>query len=130
MIHEAMIKDTISWIVNNLEGKLGISDVASRVGYSRGHLQRLFKCYVGESLACFIRRHKLKLALIDIVQSEQRILDVALKFGFESHATFTRAFNKAYGCPPNKIRAPGVRQVMLDSISLFYSDDEISFFNL
>lgn len=112
MVHEFMIKDLIHWIVNNLEGKMGVVDVASKVGYSSGHLQRLFKRYVGDSLASFIKRHKLKMALIDIARSDLRILDVALKYGYESNATFTRAFRNLYGFTPKKIREPGIRQVI------------------
>lgn len=117
MLHEAMMKDTIHWIVNNLEGKLDLNDVALRVGYSKGHLQRLFKVHSGVSLASFIRHQKLKYALMEILNSEQRIVDVALKFGFGSNSTFTRAFCKSYGFSPNIIRKQCYRRFLLESIN-------------
>lgn len=96
--------DLITWIENNITEKLLLDDIAIKSGYSKWHLQRLFKNHTGLSLGSYIKTKKLERAFFDIVNVEGTITDVAIKYGFESLQTFTRCFNRYYGFPPSKVR--------------------------
>ena len=77
--------DTIvEWIDDNLHQPLRIDDIARHAGYSKWHLQRLFLQYKGESLGRYIRERKLLLAARDLRDTDQRVYDICLKYGFDS----------------------------------------------
>ena len=84
----AQVIDTIvEWIDDNLHQPLRIDDIARHAGYSKWHLQRLFLQYKGESLGRYIRERKLLLAARDLRDTDQRVYDICLKYGFDSQQT-------------------------------------------
>lgn len=85
MTISAQVIDTIvEWIDDNLHQPLRIDDIARHAGYSKWHLQRLFLQYKGESLGRYIRERKLLLAARDLRDTDQRVYDICLKYGFDS----------------------------------------------
>lgn len=104
MYHINFIKELVSWIQKNLEQPLSINIVASKSGYSPWHLQRLFKQHMGDSLATYIRRERLQNAALDLLSSSRSIADIACKYQFDSHQSFSRAFKKMYSVTPTHYR--------------------------
>ena len=88
----AIIQDLIDWIDNHLDSRLDIDTVARRSGYSKWHLQRIFKEHTGQPLGEYIRAKKL----------QKSIERVAIALGFDSQQSFNRSFKRQYG------QAPGV----------------------
>ncbi|MFT3296690.1 RamA family antibiotic efflux transcriptional regulator [Klebsiella pneumoniae] len=102
MTISAQVIDTIvEWIDDNLHQPLRIDDIARHAGYSKWHLQRLFLQYKGESLGRYIRERKLLLAARDLRDTDQRVYDICLKYGFDSQQTFTRVFTRTFNQPPS-----------------------------
>ena len=92
MTISAQVIDTIvEWIDDNLHQPLRIDDIARHAGYSKWHLQRLFLQYKGESLGRYIRERSCWPPAI-CVDTDQRVYDICLKYGFDSQQTFTRVF--------------------------------------
>ena len=86
----AQVIDTIvEWIDDNLHQPLRIDDIARHAGYSKWHLQRLFLQYKGKVSGRYIRERKLLLAARDLRDTDQRVYDICLKYGFDSQQTFT-----------------------------------------
>jgi len=56
MMSDAFMHDLIDWIDNNIEARLDLDTVADRAGYSKWHLQRMFKEHTGYPLGEYIRR--------------------------------------------------------------------------
>ena len=83
---------------------LRIDDIARHAGYSKWHLQRLFMQYKGESLGRYIRERKLLLAARDLRDTDQKVYDICLKYGFDSQQTFTRIFTRTFSQPPGAYR--------------------------
>ncbi|ESC49827.1 transcriptional activator RamA [Salmonella enterica subsp. enterica serovar Newport str. RI_10P078] len=104
MTISAQVIDTIvEWIDDNLNQPLRIDDIARHAGYSKWHLQRLFMQYKGESLGRYVRERKLKLAARDLLDTDQKVYDICLKYGLirsKPYAHFTRTFN----LPPGAYR--------------------------
>lgn len=71
------------------------------------HFQRMFALLSGVSLSEYVRRRKMSRAAADL-QSGERILDVALKYGYSSPTAFNRAFQAVHGLPPSQAKKPGV----------------------
>ena len=70
-----------------------------RNGICNGCLQ-----YKGESLGRYIRERKLLLAARDLRDTDQRVYDICLKYGFDSQQTFTRVFTRTFNQPPGAYR--------------------------
>ncbi|SFT45585.1 AraC family of transcriptional regulator, multidrug resistance transcriptional activator [Kosakonia arachidis] len=101
---EHIIDELIIWIDNNIHKSLKIEDVAQRSGYSKWHLQRVFYQVKNTNLANYIRDKKLEMAAYDLIQSDESILSISLKYGFDSQQSFTRSFAKKYHLPPSRFR--------------------------
>ncbi len=105
MTISAQVIDTIvGWIDDNLHQPLRIDDIARHSGYSKWHLQRLFLQYKGESLGRYIRERKLSMAAQDLLNTDQKVYDICLKYGFDSQQTFTRIFTRTFHQPPGAWR--------------------------
>lgn len=63
-----------------------------------------FLQYKGESLGRYIRERKLLLAARDLRDTDQRVYDICLKYGFDSQQTFTRIFTRTFNQPPGAYR--------------------------
>ena len=98
----AFIHDLLDWIDNNLESRLDIDTVSRRAGYSKWHLQRIFKEHTGHPIGEYIRARKLQKSLERLTRSHEPILNVAIALGFDSQQSFNRSFKRQYG------QAPGV----------------------
>ncbi len=98
----AIIQDLIDWIDNHLDSRLDIDTVARRAGYSKWHLQRIFKEHTGQPLGEYIRAKKLQKSIERLAHSNEPILNVAIALGFDSQQSFNRSFKRRYG------QAPGV----------------------
>ncbi|PWW10655.1 helix-turn-helix domain-containing protein [Mangrovibacter plantisponsor] len=112
------ISDLILWINNNIESHLKIDDIAIKSGYSKWHLQRLFLAETGQTLGHFIRERKLILIADKLITSNEPLISLAIKYGFDSQQSFTRAFHKKYQLPPQKYR----KKFSLQHSDVFYSD--------
>ncbi|AVU21043.1 helix-turn-helix domain-containing protein [Enterobacter hormaechei] len=100
----AFIHDLLDWIDNNLDSRLDIETVSRRAGYSKWHLQRIFKEHTGSPLVEYIRAQKLQKSVERLAQSDEPILNVAIALGFDSQQSFNRSFKRQYGQAPGAWR--------------------------
>lgn len=84
MSHNDFINDLMMWIDNHIEGKMNLDTVSQRAGYSKWHLQRMFKEYTGHPLGEYIRAHRLKKSAERLLKGDEPIIDVAISFGYDS----------------------------------------------
>jgi len=83
---------------------IDLDDVAAKSGYSKWHLQRIFKCVTGQKLGSYIRARKLSQASIFLQLTSRPIIDIALQYHFDSQQSFTRAFRKQFSVTPDRHR--------------------------
>jgi AraC family multidrug resistance transcriptional activator len=101
---EDIIDEITQWIDSNLHNPLKIEDVAARAGYSKWHLQRIFVQVKEVSLGKYIKDKKLRLAAKDLIETNEPVINIAYKYGFDSQQTFTRVFSNKYKLPPLRYR--------------------------
>ena len=101
-------ESAIEYIEKNLITDIDINMVAQKTKCSSYHFQRLFSSLVGITLSEYIRKRRMTLAAIEIQNSNTKIIDIALKYGYDSHSSFTRAFQIIQGVTPSKARIDGV----------------------
>ena len=93
----------LDYIEEHLEEKLTNAQLADIAGYSEYHFLQLFKAHTGETVMEYLCRRRLFRAMDEIVAGG-RIIDVAFRYGFESHSAFSRAFKREFGCSPSLLR--------------------------
>lgn len=103
-IHATFMHQLMLWIEENIEQRLNLETVARRAGYSQWHLQRLFRHYTGIALGTYIRERKLTASAIALLNGKMSLLDIAIKYGFESQQTWCRTFRRMYDLPPGAFR--------------------------
>ena len=100
----AQVIDTIvEWIDDNLHQPLRIDDCAPCRVFEMASATAVLQ-YKGESLGRYIRERKLLLAARDLRDTDQRVYDICLKYGFDSQQTFTRIFTRTFNQPPGAYR--------------------------
>lgn len=103
------INKALDYIESNLEGEIDYSKVSQAACCSEYHFSRMFSSITDVSLSEYIRRRRLTLAAFEIQRSDIRIIDVAVKYGYDSADSFSRAFQKVHGINPSNARDKGVQ---------------------
>lgn len=100
MDQAGIIRDLLSWLETHLDQPLSLDNVAAKAGYSKWHLQRMFKDVTGNAIGAYIRARRLSKAAVALRLTSRPILDIALQYRFDSQQTFTRAFKKQFAQTP------------------------------
>jgi AraC family transcriptional regulator len=95
-----MIQSVLDDIDKRITENIGADELARTTNYSIYHFRRVFMELTGIPFMNYVTRRKLEYALYDMSQGK-RIIDVALDYGFETHAGFSKAFKKHFGYPPS-----------------------------
>lgn len=103
------LKQALDYIEDNLDGQVDTARAAQIACCSVWHFTRMFGYITGVPLAEYIRRRRLTLAGLELAGGQAKVLDVALKYGYDSPTAFTRAFRALHGIPPSAARRPGSR---------------------
>ena len=98
------IEMSLNYIEQHLSEKIETEKLAEIACLSTFYYQRLFKRLVKRSVQEYIKLRRLAMVIAELNNSEERILDIALKYGFSDHANFTRAFKEVYHITPDEYR--------------------------
>ncbi len=99
--------DGIKMIEKNICDDINYEEIAKGMGISVFHFQRLFSLLTGVPIAEYIRCRRMTLAGFDIQRTKLKIIDIALKYRYESHSSFSRAFQLFHGVTPSDVRRKG-----------------------
>ncbi len=102
------INNAVNYIEENLDKEISYDIISKITVCSIYNFQRMFSYIADKSLSEYIRNRRLTLAAFDILNSRENIVDIAMKYGYTSHDSFTRAFHKFHGVLPSKVRTETV----------------------
>lgn len=103
--HKERINKVISFIGTHLDDELSLEQLSNIACFSKYHFHRLFTAHTGLSLQQYVRWLRLKRSALQlIVEKDQSVLDIALRAGFESNESFSRAFKQICGKSPSEFR--------------------------
>jgi len=94
------IGDAIRYIEENITKDLTVEEIAKRAMVSPFYFQKGFAMLCGFTVAEYIRRRRLTLAGSELVSTDAKIIDIALKYGYDSPDSFTKAFTRFHGVTP------------------------------
>lgn len=100
-MYKEIIQDSIDYIEENLKCDITAQELSERAGFSLFHYYRVFQTAVGMPVMQYILRRRLLNAIYEIHCGE-KMIDVALLYGFETHAGFYKAFVREFGCTPTQ----------------------------
>ena len=99
------IQKAIDYIENHLlDVDLSIEQVAKACNSSAFHFQRTFSILMDSTIGDYIRRRRLTLAAQDLVTTNDKIIDIAYKYGYETPESFAKAFRKQHNLSPSEAR--------------------------
>ena len=99
----------MGYIEEHLCDKFEIEEAARIACCSTYHFQRMFAYMAGVPLSEYVRRRRMTLAAVDLQSGGEKVVDVALKYGYESPTAFTRAFKSVHGIVPSEAKESGAR---------------------
>ena len=100
-------QDSIDYIEHNLLNELDIEKIAEKAAFSPFYYQRIFGAMCGMTVGEYIRARKMTLAAQELSCSENKVIDIALKYGYDSPDSFAKAFRRFHGINPVQAREAG-----------------------
>ncbi|WP_417898121.1 AraC family transcriptional regulator [Bacillus haimaensis] len=101
------MNDAMRYIEDNLTDEIDFKEVARIAHCSEYHFKRMFSFLAGITLSEYIRRRRISLAAFELTNSRMKIIDAAIKYGYSSPDSFTRAFYNLHGVTPSEARNNG-----------------------
>jgi len=114
--HERM-NNAVNYIENNLCGSIDLETLARITCQSVTSFQRTFSIVTEMSVSEYIRRRRMSLAAIELKNSTAKVIDISLKYGYDSPEAFTRAFKEIFGISPSAVRKENTVLTMFPRIS-------------
>ena len=102
------LNQSMNYIEEHLTGEIDYEQLGRIACCSAYHYQRMFTYMAGIPLAEYIRRRKMSLAAVDLQNGDERIIDIAEKYGYRSPTAFNRAFQSFHGIAPSQVKTAGI----------------------
>lgn len=99
-----ILNEITKYIDQHIEEKIDYNALSFIMGVSSYTMQRVFSVIVGLPLSEYIRKRKLSCAAFDLVHSDMKVIDVALKYGYENATSFSRAFTSFHHIKPSGVK--------------------------
>ena len=96
------LNSAMNYMEEHILDEIDMEKVGSIAGCSSYHFQRMFAYMANVPLTEYMRRRRMSLAAVDLLHGD-KVLDVALRYGYDSPTAFTRAFKMIHGVAPSKI---------------------------
>lgn len=101
------IEKAVGFIEENITEDLTAGRIAAEVNISAFYFQKGFSMLCGYTVGEYIRMRRLSLAAGELLKSDAKVIDIAVKYGYDSPDSFTKAFTRFHGCTPTDVRRGG-----------------------
>ncbi|CRK82110.1 AraC family transcriptional regulator [Neobacillus massiliamazoniensis] len=98
------LQKAIDYIEEHLLENITIENIAKQANVSPFHFQRTFSILTDISIGEYIRRRRLSLAAQELAHTSSKIIEIALKYGYDTPEAFTKAFRRQHGITPSQVR--------------------------
>lgn len=118
MSYISKINRGVDFVELHLNEDFELTAVSDEAGMSHWHFQRIFSALTGETLKSYIRARRFSSAMKSLLQTDDRIIEIAVNSGYESHESFTRAFQDYFKMTPNEFRKNGNPHLFMEKIRI------------
>lgn len=98
------LSKAIQYIEEHLTDEINIDEISSESYASSSHFQLIFHLVMGMTIGEYIRNRRLSLAAQDLLNSNSKIIDVAMHYQYDTQESFSKAFTRFHGMPPSKLQ--------------------------
>jgi AraC-like DNA-binding protein len=98
------IKESINYIELSLREDISLEKLAQKAFLSKYYYHRLFRNIVGEPVMEYVRKRRLSEAAKEVANTDEKLIDIAMKYQFSSQEAFIRAFKNMFGISPGQYR--------------------------
>lgn len=117
----SIMTEVVDYIEDHITEDIDFNDIAKIVCCGVYQFGRIFSYVVGISMSEYIRRRRLTLAALELQSGNVKVIDVAIKYGYNSPDAFTRAFSNIHGVTPKEASSLGVKLRLFPRISFHIS---------
>lgn len=104
----SMLQESINFMEEHLLEPINYEDVARHLYVSNYHFHRIFSMFTGYTANEYIRMRRLSMAGQELILSDAKVIDIALKYGYDTPESFTRAFTRFHGVSPVVAKRSGI----------------------
>jgi len=101
------VQNAINFIENNLAENINADDVSRYIHSSTDYFQKTFYIVTGFSVSEYMRNRRLSLAGEELKNTQVKVIDIAVKYGYDSPDSFTKAFTRFHGVTPVSVKSSG-----------------------
>ena len=98
------IRTAIDYMEEHLTDNISAQEVADRVYLSPFFLQKGFSLMTGYGIGEYIRNRRLYQAALDLKETDDKVIEIAFRYGYETPESFTKAFSRFHGATPSQVR--------------------------
>lgn len=95
-----ILSQALDYIEENLSRGVTPEECAEKCCYSLSNMQKMFRCVFHIGISDYISRRRITMAARELIDTDETVLDIAVKYGYNSHEVFTRAFTRLWGVTP------------------------------
>ncbi len=119
------LQKSLDYIEEHIKEDISLEDLAGLCYYSTHHYHRVFQSVIGIPVTDYIRKRKLSVAAGEILETDKKIIDIALDYGFNSHETFSRAFKRIFDITPNEYRKLKTHAIPTDFWKVTFENSDL-----
>ncbi len=99
-----VLNEIIEYIDENLENNIDYNELSKMMGTNEYAIKRIFPLITNISISEYIRNRRLSNAGFDLYKKDEKIIDIAIKYGYDNATSFSRAFEKFHGIKPSYVK--------------------------
>lgn len=103
------LSKAVQFIEEHLTDEINIDEISSESYASSSHFQLIFHLVMGMTIGEYIRNRRLSLAAQDLLNPNNKIIDVAMRYQYDTQESFSKAFTRFHGVPPSKLQRGQVK---------------------
>ena len=130
------MNSVLDYIEDNLDGEIKDDKIVMLSLSSKGVFQKIFTMITDMTLSEYIRKRKLTQAAIDIQKTDMKIIDIAVKYGYNSADAFSAAFKSFHGITPSDVKKSNIqpqsfqRLIFTLNLSVKGGNDDMQYRNI
>lgn len=113
-----MLQQAINYMEDHILDDINYEDVADKVYMSSYEFHRTFSIMAGMTANAYIRNRRLSLAGMELMETDEKVIDVALKYGYDTPESFTKAFTRFHGVSPKYAKKQGTKLCLFNPLKI------------
>ena len=103
------LSNAIKYIESNLTDEISVDEISNHAYSSNSHFQLIFHLVTGMTVGDYIRNRRLSQAAQDLLKPNSKLIDIAMRYQYDTQESFSKAFRRFHGVPPSKAQQGNIK---------------------